>query len=159
MAEAARLDRIGAALMVAASLGLLAAWPGWRLSDAAPADAYDQSPEDFLAQAEGYVDAYQVGERDGLPLIHPPAGGAIPLVARRFQFWPALDLDPGQSYTLHIEAVDVVHSVVVQGKELALIPGQVRVVTVTAGESLSLQCGEYCGLGHNRMKGVVGVEK
>jgi cytochrome c oxidase subunit 2 len=154
MADAARLDRLGAALFVAATLGLLAAWPGWRLSDAAPADAYAQQPDDFLRQAEAFVDTYQVGERDGLPLVHPPPGAAIPVVARRFQFWPALDLEAGRTYTLHIASVDTVHSVVVQGHELALLPGQVRVIEIHSGLELVLQCGEYCGLGHTRMRAV-----
>lgn len=158
MADFARADRLGAGVLAAASLILLLAWPGWRLSDAPPVDAYMQAPDAFLAAAEAYAAAHAVGERDGMPLVRPPPGAAVPVLARRFQFWPALQLQAGQTYRLHVATVDTVHSVVVQGRELALLPGQVRVVDVTpeAGTPPALQCGEYCGLGHTRMR--AGIE-
>lgn len=158
MAESVRADRLGAALLAAASLALLLAWPGWRLGDAPPADAYAQDPAAFQAAVETYAAAHAVGERDGMPLVRPPPGADVPVLARRFQFWPALQLQAGQTYHLHVASVDTVHSVVVQGHELALLPGQVRVVDVTpaAGAPPALQCGEYCGLGHTRMR--AGIE-
>lgn len=158
MAEFARADRLGAALLAAASLALLLAWPGWRLSDRRPADVYSQPPDAFQVAAETYAAAHAVGERDGMPLVRPPPGADVPVVARRFQFWPALQLQAGQTYHLHVATVDTVHSVVVQGRELSLVPGQVRVVDVTpeAGTPPALQCGEYCGLGHTRMR--AGIE-
>lgn len=158
MADRARADRLGAALLAAASLALLLAWPGWRLRDTPPADAYSQPPEAFQAAAETYAAAHAVGERDGMPLVRPPPGADVPVVARRFQFWPMLQLQAGQTYRLHVAAVDTVHSVVVQGRELSLVPGQIRMVDVTpqAGAPPALQCGEYCGLGHTRMR--AGIE-
>jgi cytochrome c oxidase subunit 2 len=155
MIEASRAERLGAALLLAASLGMLAGWPGWRLSDTPPADAYVQDPLLFAAAAETYADAHKVGEAGGIPIVQPPPGGAVPVLARRFEFWPALRLQAGQTYHLHVAAVDTVHSVVAAGHELALVPGQVRVVTVVAGDGVVLQCGEYCGLGHNRMQGAI----
>lgn len=158
MADLAKADRLGAALLGAASVALLLAWPGWRLSDAPPADSYAQDPQAFQAAAETYAAIHAVGERDGMPLVRPLAGGDVPVLARRFQFWPALQLQAGQTYHLHVASVDTVHSVVVQGHELALVPGQVRVVDFTpeAGTPPALQCGEYCGLGHTRMR--AGIE-
>lgn len=158
MADLARADRLGAGVLAAASLALLLAWPGWRLSDAPPVDAYTQTPEAFQAAVETYAAQHAVGERDGMPLVRPPPGADVPVLARRFQFWPALQLQAGQAYRLHVATVDTVHSVVVRGRELALVPGQVRVVDVTpeAGTPPALQCGEYCGLGHTRMR--AGIE-
>ncbi|MCR6632504.1 MAG: quinol oxidase [Magnetospirillum sp.] len=157
MAEEARLDRWGAALLAAATAALILAWPGWHLGDAVPEDSYPQEPELFAAAAESYVDLHRVGERDGVPLVRPPPDAHVPVVARRFEFWPALELQAGRTYHLHVAAVDTVHSVVAQGREYALVPGQVQVITVVPGEQVTLQCGEYCGLGHNRMRGLVSV--
>lgn len=158
MADLARTDRLGAGLLAVASAAMLLVWSGWRLSDAPPADAYAHDPQAFQAAAESYAAAHAVGERDGMPLVRPPPGADVPVLARRFQFWPALQLQAGQTYRLHVASVDAVHSVVVQGHELALLPGQVRVVEITpqAGTPPALQCGEYCGLGHTRMR--AGIE-
>lgn len=159
MAEARTAERWAAALVLAGGIGLMAAWPGWRLSDAPPADVYAQNPELFLAAAETYAQAHGAGERDGMTVVRPPPGAEVPVVARRFEFWPALELQAGERYRLHVMALDTVHSVVVQGREFALLPGQVRMVEITAVPDAPpiLQCGEYCGLGHNRMRGAVTV--
>lgn len=159
MAEAARLERWGVGLMAAATLALLAAWPGWRLADAPPADAYSQPSDAFARTAESYASAHRVGERDGVPVVRPPPGGDVPVIARRFEFWPVLELKAGQRYRLHVASVDTVHTLVVAGREVSLLPGQVRVVEVapSAPGPLALQCGEYCGLGHNRMRGTAEV--
>lgn len=156
----AQWDRWGAVLLLVASLGLLAAWPAWRLHDTLPSDVYAQSPDAFALEAEAFATAYQIGERDGMVLVRPPAGADVPVIARRFEFWPALDLAVGQSYRLHVASVDTVHTVVVAGREYVLIPGQSRVIVLTASEAgpLAVQCGEYCGLGHNRMRGSVEVK-
>ena len=151
MVDTARIDRLGATLVLAASLGLLAAWPGWRAAEISERDAYSQPPELSLQAAEAFAAAH------GGAVVRPPPGSDVPVVARRFEFWPTLELKAGETYRLHVAAIDTVHTVVVQGRELSLVPGQVRVVTVTpsAGD-LPLQCGEYCGLGHNKMRmGVV----
>lgn len=147
-------DRRGALAMLAASLILLGGWPMWRLHDTVPVDAYAQDAGQFIQGTETYAATHRVGEREGMPLVHPQPGSDVPIIARRFQFWPAVELQAGETYRLHLAAVDTVHSVVVNGREYLLLPGQVRVVEVTGGE-LIMQCGEYCGLGHNRMAGVV----
>lgn len=157
MGEAMRHDRWGAGALAVAMTGLLLAWPGWRLTDFPPADAYAQDSGIFAGVAETYAAAHRIGERDGMPLVRPPPGADVPVIARRFEFWPALELEAGQTYRLHVAALDTVHTVAVDGREVILIPGQVRVVEVMPSRSgpLALQCGEYCGLGHNRMRGSV----
>ncbi|HLO76859.1 MAG TPA: quinol oxidase [Magnetospirillum sp.] len=159
MAEASRLERAAAALMAVATAGLLLAWPGWRMRDAPPGDGYARNVDQFAAAVEAFAAAHTVGERDGVPLVRPPPGAEVPVLARRFQFWPALQLQAGQTYRLHLAAQDTVHSVVIDGRELALLPGQVRVMAITPaqGTAPALQCGEYCGLGHNRMRGGIEV--
>lgn len=152
-------DRLAAAAMMVASLGLLAALPGWRMSDTAPPDMVAEPPEGLLARAEAFAARHGTGrEVDGMPVVAPPPG-EVPMVARRFQFWPALELEAGRTYRLHVASVDTVHTLAVMGREFLLVPGQTRVIEVTPPHEgpLALQCGEYCGLGHTKMRGHVEV--
>jgi len=147
MVDAARLDRLGAGLLLAVTLALLAAWPGWRVGEVSEHDAYAQPTDLSLQAAEAFAAAH------GGAVVRPLPGADVPVIARRFEFWPALELKAGASYRLHIASVDTAHTVVVNGREFSLVPGQVRVVEVApkVGQ-MPLQCGEYCGLGHNRMR-------
>lgn len=154
-----RFDRWATGLFAMASLGLLLAWPVWRLSDATPMDVITQTPEAFQVRAEAFAAAHGTGERDGMPLVRPPPGTEIPVIARRFQFWPALELKAGQIYRLRVATVDTVHSVAIAGHEMLLVPGEARLVEVTPDTPgpLPIQCGEYCGLGHNSMRNTIQV--
>lgn len=150
-------DRLAAAAMVAATLGLLAALPAWRMSDAPPMDAIAESPAAFQARAEAFTTRYATGrDVEGVPVVAPPPGD-VPVVARRFEFSPALELEAGKTYRLHVASVDTVHSLALDGRELLLVPGETRVVEITPRGPLTFQCGEYCGLGHNKMRGGVTV--
>jgi cytochrome c oxidase subunit 2 len=152
-------DRIASAAMMALTLGLLAALPAWRMSDAPPPDAFAEPAPDFLARAEDFAARHATGlQVDGLPLVKPPPGD-VPVVARRYEFTPALELEAGKTYRLHVASVDTVHSLAVDGRELLLVPGQTRVIELTpsAPGPLALQCGEYCGLSHTRMRGSITV--
>lgn len=141
-------DRLFAALFAVVAALMLAAWPGWRM-DEAPA-GYAQEPHDFLERVEAFA-----GGRD---VVRPPPGD-VPLLARRFEFWPALELKAGQTYRLHVGSVDGVHALALDGRETLLVPGRVQVFEVTpaAPGPLDLRCNEYCGLGHNKMRGAVTV--
>lgn len=139
-------DRWVSLLFAVASMVLVAAWPGWRLADV-PA-AYAQPPEIFAARVEAFA-AGQATVR--------PAPGDVPLLARRFEFHPALELKVGQTYRLHLSSVDGVHALVLDGVETMLVPGEVRVLEITPDRAgpLEARCNEYCGLGHNRMRGQI----
>lgn len=152
-------DRLGAVAMLASAVALLAAMPAWRMTDAAPRDAFAETPAAFVERADAFAARHATGrEVDGLVVVAPPPG-EVPVVARRYQFDPALELEAGKTYRLHVASVDTVHTLAVDGRELLLVPGETRVVEITpaAPGSLSLQCGEYCGLGHNKMRGSVTV--
>lgn len=141
-------DRWATILFALASLVLVAVWPGWRLVDA-PA-AYTESPEAFAAR----VAAFAAGQS----MVRPPPGD-VPLLARRFEFHPALELKIGQTYRLHLSSVDGVHALVLGGAEVMLVPGEVRVLEITPDRlgPLEARCNEYCGLGHNKMRGQIVV--
>ncbi|MGE4280218.1 MAG: hypothetical protein AB7G62_11555 [Magnetospirillum sp.] len=131
-------------LSVLAFLALAAWWPGWHQAEQPLGQAVD--PAAFVAQTEAFAARYQRGER-----VEAPAG-EVPLLARKFEFWPDVKLQPDHSYRLRIMAQDSVHSVAVNGVELLLVPGFVQDIDVSPGDQLELRCNEYCGLGHNRMR-------
>lgn len=130
------------ALPIAVFIVLAAAWPGWR------------QPEDDLGEVvEATAFIARVHAYAGLYSEDAPAG-EIPMLARRFEFYPAVRLQAGQSYRLLLMAEDSVHSVAVNGREMLLMPGLVQAVEITPqpGDEVELRCNEYCGLGHNRMR-------
>lgn len=138
-----KADRLAAMLFVLASVALAAAWPGWRLTEVPP--AYAEDPTSFAARVAAQ------GAR-------PPPGDVL-LLARRFEFLPALELKAGGTYRLHVSSVDGVHSLVLDGREILLVPGQVSILEVTPRRPgpLDIRCNEYCGLGHGKMRGEVMV--
>lgn len=137
-----RDGRAAAVAMIALTLVLLAALPAWRMSDAPPPDSYAETPESFVARAEAQI-----------------PGEDVLLVARRFAFGPAVELEAGRTYRLHVTSADTVHSLVLDGRELLLVPGQVQVLTITPTGPLDIRCNEYCGLGHNTMRTTVTVRR
>ena len=141
-------DRWATIAFVLASLVLVAAWPGWRLAET-PA-AYAEAPEAFAARVEAFA--------AGQPVVRPSPGD-VPLLARRFEFHPALELKVGQTYRLHLSSMDGVHALAVGRAEMMLMPGEVRVLEITPERTgpLEARCNEYCGLGHNRMRGQIVV--
>lgn len=156
MAEAltrSPLERRLSWLLVAAAVVLLAAMPAWRMSDAPTSAIFGQAPEAFEAQVEAMVAAHATGEvDDDVPVVRPPPGDVY-MLARRWQFYPVLELQAGETYRLHVASVDVVHGFHLGDSDLLLVPGQTSVVPVTprAGERPVIQCSEYCGLRHSRM--------
>ena len=137
-------DRLLAGLFLVISGVLLAAMPGWRGGD--PPPAYEMPIAEFVAWQRD-VAASGTESAD------------VPVLAQRFGFTPELELRAGHAYRLHLTTGDVVHSATLAGREVLLTPGMVQVVTVTphAGDALALQCGEYCGIGHSRMRADIRV--
>lgn len=127
-----------------AFLALVAWWPGWRGPEQPLGEAVDAAG--FAAQTESFAARYQAGER-----VEPPPGD-VPLLARKFEFWPDVKLNPQARYRLRVMAQDGVHSVAVNGTEMLLVPGYVQDIDVVPGDQIELRCNEYCGLGHNRMR-------
>lgn len=153
-----RWERWAVGALAAASIGLLAALPAWRMSEGPPG-LYAEDPEDFRARVARFANAHATDDEiEGLRVVAPPPGD-VPVLAQRFRFDPALRLKVGQTYRLHVASVDTVHSMAIEGTELFLIPGEVRVLTLTPGKPgrMRVQCNEYCGLGHNKMNGWIEV--
>lgn len=126
-------------------------------------EAYRISPEAYTAKTQAMVDQYTVRtEANGLfPVVRPPAGSDVYLIARLWQWWPMLELEKGKTYRLHLSSMDWNHGFSLQPVNLNMqvVPGYEMVVSITpdkAGE-YSIVCNEYCGIGHHTMLGKVFV--
>ncbi len=120
-------------------------------------EAYRINPEAYAAKANAFIDQYKVREENGFPIVKPPAGADIYLIARLWQWWPIYELEKGQSYRLHISSLDWLHGFSLQpvNINLQIHPGYEMVVTATpnaAGE-YAIVCNEFCGIGHHTMLG------
>lgn len=126
-------------------------------------EAYKVTPEYFQSKTQEMVDKYTVRtetERD-FPVVHPPEGEDIYLIARLWDWWPILELEANKTYRLHVSAMDWQHGFSLQPTNLnvQILPGYDIVMTLTpdkAGE-YSIVCNEYCGIGHHKMIGKIYV--
>lgn len=152
-------------MLAIASLAVIAAMPAWRWVLWAPAllpEAYHITTEEFLSKVNNMNVTHSTGEltEDGLPLIHPPPGD-IYLTAQRFRFTPMLELEVGRTYRLHVATTDGTHGFTFPLADIntLLVQGQAVVIPLVPTQCghYTIQCSEYCGLGHDRMKGWVRV--
>jgi cytochrome c oxidase subunit 2 len=121
-----------------------------------PLISYRVSPEKFQSVIDEFVSIYQVGEENGIPIVHPPEGDVY-LMARRYQWYPILELEAGKKYNIHTSSVDVDHGFSIQpiNMNFEVIPGYDYVITLTPPEAgdFVILCNEYCGIGHHEMSG------
>lgn len=158
-------ERLTLVAFVAAAVALFAAMPAWRWIVAPPpaVERHPISAEAFAARVDAMVAAHTVGTTDdGVAVVRPPPGD-IYLVARRWRFEPAFELDVGRTYRLHVTSADVMHgfNFPLGDADLLVMPGEDVVVSVSPTQSgrFAMQCSEYCGLEHSRMKAWVTVHK
>jgi cytochrome c oxidase subunit 2 len=123
---------------------------------------YRVKPEDYVARVERFVEEYKVGEENGYPIVAPPPGADVYLLGRMWQWYPALKLQKGVQYTLHLSAADVNHgfSLYPVNLNFQVVPGYdygLRVVPNRSGD-FRIICNEFCGIGHHLMVGKVIVE-
>ncbi len=118
---------------------------------------YRTTPEIFAAKADAMIQKYQTREEAGFPVVHPPPGSDIYLIARIWMWWPILELERNQSYRLHLSSLDYQHGFSLQpvNINIQVQPGYEHVLTVTPNQSgqFGIVCNEYCGLGHHTMAG------
>lgn len=124
-------------------------------------EAYKTTPEEYAAKADAMVKAHQVRDEAGYPVVHPPVGSDVYLIARLWQWWPILELEKGQSYRVHMSSMDWQHGFSLQPTNIniSVHPGYDMVVTMApnqAGE-FGILCNEFCGIGHHTMVGKIYV--
>lgn len=124
-----------------------------------PTETYRVSPARFLEAASAIIAKHKVGEQSGIPVVRPPGGSDVYLVARMWQWHPVLELKKGETYRLHVSSMDLQHGLSIQplNMNFQVLPGYDYVLTVTptkAGE-YSVICNEYCLIGHHNMTGKI----
>lgn len=129
-------------------------------------ETYRVTPARFMEKAQANVDQYQVGTYGPrkFPLVHPPAGGDVYMVARLWDWWPVLELEKDQTYRVHLSSMDWQHGFSLQPANINIqvVPQYEHVVSLTPNKigEYSVICNEYCGIGHHLMLGkIIVVEK
>jgi len=120
-------------------------------------ETYKVKPEQFSRAAQEVVDKYTVRTEtdEKIPVVHPPVGSDVFLIARLWAWWPILELEQGKTYRLHLTAMDYQHGFSLQPENINIqvIPGYEHVVTVTPNRAgtYAIVCNEFCGIGHHKM--------
>jgi len=103
------------------------------------------------------VDKYTVRTEtdEKIPVVAPPAGSDIYLIARLWSWWPILELEKGKTYRLNLSAMDYQHGFSLQPENINIqvLPGYQHVVTIQPNRSgtYAIVCNEFCGIGHHKM--------
>lgn len=123
---------------------------------------YRVDKAEYLQRVMAWTDRHKVGELAGVPVVEPPPGGEVYLLARTFQWFPVLKLRAGQTYRVHVSSSDLVHGLSLQplNMNFMVIPGYeyVLYVTPTQKGEFGILCNEFCGLGHHLMVGKLIVD-
>lgn len=126
-------------------------------------EAYRTDPAVFAQKAQAMAEQYKVREEAGIPVVHPPPGSDVYLIARLWQWWPILELEKDKDYRLHLMSMDWLHGFSVQpvNLNLQIHPNYDMVLTVTPDQSgeFGIICNEYCGIGHHVMVGRLYVKE
>ncbi len=126
-------------------------------------EAYRITPDDYSNRTEAMAAKYKIREEGdtGIPVVHPPAGSEVYMLARLWEWWPILELEKGQSYRLHLSSLDWQHGFSLQPTNINIQvhPGYEMVLTITPSEAgeFGVVCNEYCGIGHHTMVGKIYV--
>ncbi len=126
-----------------------------------PTETYRTTPAQFSQLSNDFVQKYRIGDEGGIPIVLPPDGGDVYLIARTWQWSPILQLKKGSTYRIHLSSVDLQHGFSLQPGNLnfMVLPEYDYVVTLTpdkAGE-YQIVCNEFCGIGHQTMVGKIKV--
>lgn len=118
----------------------------------------------FSKKTQTMVDQYTIStvktrhERE-IPVVAPPPGSDVYLIARLWEWWPILQLKKGQPYRLHLSSLDWQHGFSLQpvNINLQVHPGYEMVFTLTPREKgeYTVVCNEFCGIGHHGMLGKI----
>jgi cytochrome c oxidase subunit II len=142
--------------------------PYWHLygSQNLANEAYREKPENYAKKAEEVIAKYKVREEGGdlkIPVVHPPAGTDVYLIAQLWRWYPILELEAGKSYRVHLMSMDWLHGFSLQPENINIQvhPGYDHVVTLTptAPGTYHIICNEYCGINHHTMASKLYVVK
>ena len=120
-------------------------------------ETYKTTPDRYAAKAQEAVDKWTVRTEtdEKIPVVKPPAGADVYLIARLWAFWPILELEKDKTYRLHLSSMDYQHGFSLQPENINIqvLPGYEHVVTITPNRAgtYAIVCNEFCGIGHHTM--------
>ena len=154
-----KAEKIWLAIAFGWCLVLFAMMPLWHFKGGQNASGirHRVEPQAYARRFAEFVRSYQVGTSNGYPVVAPPPGSDIYLMASMWSWMPVLELERGKQYTLHLSSVDVNHgfSLLPLNVNLQVVPGYDYGLLVTPTESgdFRIVCNEFCGIGHHTMVG------
>lgn len=161
---AGKQERVWLAVAFVWCMVLFAMMPLWHLKGGQNPSGIRTKvePTEFYERVRAFVADYQVGEEDGMPVVAPPPGSEVYLIGQMWRWYPALELEEGATYTLHLSSLDVNHGFGLYPANInfQVIPGYDYGLTITpnaAGE-YRIVCNEFCGIGHHNMLGRIAVK-
>jgi cytochrome c oxidase subunit 2 len=122
-------------------------------------EAYRVNPESIGEKVEAEAAKYSVREEGDtcIPVVQPPEGSDVYMLARLWEWWPILELEKGQTYRLHLSSMDYQHGFSLQPTNINIQvhPNYEMVLTLKPTETgdFGIVCNEYCGIGHHEMLG------
>lgn len=153
---------IGLALIWCMVMSVMMPYWHFRGKQNSRGEAYSVTPADFMARTTTFVESGTVGDWNGIPIVEPPPGGEAYIAAQMWIWYPALKLRLGETYRVHLSAIDLNHGFSLQplNMNFQVIPGYDHILTITptsTGE-FTIVCNEFCGIGHDKMIGKIFVE-
>jgi len=114
----------------------------------------------FKEKVDLMVARYTIRKEGDMPIVHPPPGSDIYLLARNYDWGKfILELEKGKPYRLHLASMDMRHAIVVHEMKLMnrIKPDEFKIIEFTPGKAgrFKLICGEWCGTGHSGMVGTI----
>jgi len=157
-----RSEKIWATIAFIWCMVLFAMMPLWHLKGGQNPSGIRArvDPADYVSRVQQFVADYGTGESEaGIPIVAPPPGSEIYLLAAQYQWTPILELEQGAEYTLHLSSLDVNHGFNLYpfNVNFQVVPGYdygLRVTPTEAGD-YRIVCNEFCGVGHHLMIGKV----
>jgi cytochrome c oxidase subunit 2 len=156
-----RTERLWVTIAFAWCMVLFAMMPLWHFKGGQNPSGIRRrvEPPAFYRRTQEFITQYRVGDDHGIPIVAPPPGSDIYLMAMTYQWTPILKLQEGVEYTLHLSALDVNHGFNLNplNVNFQIVPGYdygLRVTPTAAGD-FRIICNEFCGIGHHTMVGRV----
>jgi len=118
-------------------------------------------PTEFKQRTDRFIEEYGVEDDSDYPTVAPPPGSDLYLLGQKWAWVPAMRLQAGASYTLHISSLDINHGFGLYPANInfQVVPGYDYALRITPNKpgEYYIVCNEFCGIGHHSMLGKIVV--
>ena len=156
---AGRAEKLWVGIAFGWCLVLFAMMPLWHLKGGQNVSGvrHRVKPADYEARTNEFIEQYRIGDDRGIPIVEPPPGSDVYVLARMWSWTPILKLRKGVEYTLHLSSRDLNHgfNLYPMNINLQVVPDYDYALRITPDRSgdLRIVCNEFCGIGHHTMIG------